>query len=218
MERASAQAPKGFREKLENFWFYYKIQTLLVAFILFVAGYSLYLYLSTPQPDYRVALCVTQNKMEGVAVILEEKLAAYGEDINGDGKVTVEVMDLSFDDSSVSLVEASQRQTQLLGELEAGQTIVWITDMEKYNYCKDCFYGDTLFTPLAEGEGDYLAWNETELQKEMAEHLASSLRLSVREYRGNYLEEKKDIDKQQRDGMELIMRVIANEQTAAKSE
>ena len=52
----------------------------------------------------------------------------------------------------------------------------------------------------------------------MADHLKSSLRLSVREYRGNYLEGKKDIDAQQRDGMELVRRIIANERTAAESE
>lgn len=218
VERASAEAPKGFREKLENFWFYYKIQTLLAVFILFVAGYSMYLYFSVPQPDYRVALCVGQNKMEGVAVMLEEKLAAYGEDLNGDGRVTVEVTDFSFDDSAISLIDASERQTHLLGELEAGKSIIWITDTDKYNYCKDCFYGDILFTPIAENARDYLAWSETDLQKEMADHLKSSLRLSVREYRGNYLEGKKDIDAQQRDGMELVRRIIANERTAAESE
>ena len=77
---------------------------ILVAFF----GYNFIgQYFFTVKPDYRVAVVAPHYLPEATQTALQDALAAYGEDLNGDGKVVVKLnvytMDFGNEDSDAYL-------------------------------------------------------------------------------------------------------------------
>ena len=111
---------EAFFAKLKNFWYYYKIPVLIG-----LAAAAMWAWLAlqdagTPQADYHIGLVravpCTQEALED----LEARLAAAGEDRNGDGQVLVQVhtyfVDLA-DDSPNAGVNNAQTVSALDADL-----------------------------------------------------------------------------------------------------
>lgn len=83
---------KTWSSKLKNFWYYYKVHTMVVLFAVVVFVPPIWDLITTPQPDYSVAV-VSQREidpaaMEALRGILEENC----QDANGDGKFKLDIM------------------------------------------------------------------------------------------------------------------------------
>lgn len=79
------------KEKCLNWLHYNKLWVAAVALILWVAGSMVWnvLGIGEIKPDYRMAYVGSRELSEATAEALENALASFGEDVNGDGKVTV---------------------------------------------------------------------------------------------------------------------------------
>jgi len=90
----SPEPPQTPGDKLKNFWFYYKWWVLAIAAFVVIVGVALWQTLTTPTPDVQVVL-VTRDVMDDAAVAgLEQAMQPYARDLNGDGRVLVDVENL----------------------------------------------------------------------------------------------------------------------------
>ncbi len=85
--------PMTRKERLANWFHYNKLWLAVWAVILSVAGSMLWNVLGIGQvrPDYLFAYIGSDALPEECAAALETELAALGEDVNGDGRVSVEL-------------------------------------------------------------------------------------------------------------------------------
>lgn len=128
-ETAHPQTPKG---KWENFWYYHKFH-LLIGLIVIALIYSFVYELTTKEePDYQIGVLTETKFSDEAAAVLEQKIARYGEDLNGDGRVIVRVnpyfivMEEGKEVSDPSLQMASV--AKFLSDLETGDSMIFLTD------------------------------------------------------------------------------------------
>ena len=81
------------KEKLLNWLYYHKLWLIAGAVVLWVLGSMLWnvLGIGEVRPDYRIAYVGSRKLTEDTVQALENALAAFGQDANGDGQVTVRV-------------------------------------------------------------------------------------------------------------------------------
>ena len=112
------------RQRRQNWWHYYKWYVLL-ALLLLGIGASLLksaLHIGEILPDAQIAYVGESMLPEGTVQALEAALAAYGEDVNGDGRVKITlnqyVQPRNQEDSSY----AAAAQIRLMADLEGGES------------------------------------------------------------------------------------------------
>lgn len=78
-------------ERLQNWLHYNKLWIIALAVVFWVAGSMVWNVLGIGQvkPDYRIAYVGSREFDEKTVLTLENALAAFGQDANGDGRVTV---------------------------------------------------------------------------------------------------------------------------------
>ena len=78
-------------EKFQNWFHYNKLWVAIVALVIWVAGSMLWNVLGIGQvkPDYRFAYVGSRELSEDTVAVLENALASFGTDRNGDGQVKV---------------------------------------------------------------------------------------------------------------------------------
>lgn len=116
-ERREEQAELTPAEKRKNWWHYHKWHVVL-GVVLVGIGVNLAaraLGLGQVRPDYQVAYVGTDPLPGGTAAAIENAFAAFGEDLNGDGQVTVRLNQYPTVGADPSLTAASQ--TTLMGDL-----------------------------------------------------------------------------------------------------
>lgn len=98
--------------KLKNFWYYYKIP-LGIGLAVVVIG--LYLGLQSaaaPEPDYHIGLISTTPRSDAELAVLTDSFAHVGADLNGDGKVLVQLhtyfVDLADDSPNAGVANANK--------------------------------------------------------------------------------------------------------------
>lgn len=81
------------KEKFQNWLYYNKWWLVVGAIIIWVVGSMLWnmLGIGKVRPDYRIAYVGSRKLTEETVEALENALAAFGEDVNGDGRVAVEL-------------------------------------------------------------------------------------------------------------------------------
>ena len=121
------------QERIAN-WFHYHWMWLLVgAVLVLMFGTMLWniLGIGRVKPDYTVA-CVTKEPLsEEHAASLAQALGALGTDVNGDGKVTVEIRRYAVNrsgDAETVLYYNQAADTKLLADMTAGDSYFYLTD------------------------------------------------------------------------------------------
>ena len=85
------------KERWANWWDY-NLKWVLIFGIAgaFVAYCFIGQYFLTTHPDYNIAVVSPYYLPEATVTALQQQLAAYGEDCNGDGKVVVKLNPVSY--------------------------------------------------------------------------------------------------------------------------
>lgn len=85
--------PLTRKERLANWFYYYKWWIVVWAVLLYIIGSILWnaLGIGRTKPDYIFAYIGSNELPEACAASLETELASLGKDVNGDGRVTVEL-------------------------------------------------------------------------------------------------------------------------------
>ncbi len=160
------------QQKRQNFWFYHKVHVIVGIVVLFVIGFFIYDIVTKVDPDYSIGIISNTNYPESVIGKMEEEFAAIGEDLNGDGKVVVSVMQYTMTDPNAenAVVDPNMQmasQTKLAADMSTCQSILFLVD--DYNF-KNFQENQQLFSYLdgtvpEEGATDYenmkISWTDS---------------------------------------------------------
>mgnify|MGYP004669183953 CR=1 FL=1 len=120
----------------QNFWFYYKVHTIVAAIVLILVGVTIYESTHKEKYDLTVVLATNGTTITEQEELIAELLSQYVEDYNGDGKVNVyvDVQNLPLDDPEASSEMFTAMQTRFAGELAVGEKSIYIMDQTLYDY------------------------------------------------------------------------------------
>ena len=217
------------KEKRANWWWYNKRIVLAVSFFVIVIGVSVFSALSQAKPDYTVAIMTEYTfpgeLQEDVAAMLER----YGEDLNGDGKVVVDVQHYHFLSNVNTEYEANELQAayvRFAADASGGDCMLYFYDDIAYAYFEANDLGD-YFAPAGALTEEYALWADvpglntlvvdayasTGATTESALAVLGRLRVSIRAEDGVAF--KKDSVKEYRqECIEMLDRLLRNEPTA----
>lgn len=125
---------QGIRKKLSNFWYYYKVHTVVAVITVLILAILVSQCAAKESYDYAVVLSMATVVEEPAAELMGEELARFGEDLNGDGKVMVEVINCTY--GSNDTVRINQ-----LGKLQARlalpETVIFLLDEASFSDLDD---------------------------------------------------------------------------------
>ncbi len=118
---------------MRDFWYYHKYHVLIGIGIFLIGSYYLAEILGKREPDYELALVCGQTVSDEIRASLEEGLAQYLSDVNGDGKVVVRVNSYYYGAESGFEDERDADRlmggaVQLAADLKLGISRVYLTD------------------------------------------------------------------------------------------
>lgn len=169
-ERLDAEAthPMTRKQRLENFWFYYKWILLGGACALVLAGTFVYDMVTKVVPDYQLALLTDQFVSEESRQELEALLTGYAEDSNGDGKtvLALSVYNIQTDGSEVGdPMTHMATVTKLSADMQSCESLLYLcSDPAAYQKLYEVFtYADGSLPPEGAAEADRLGLPIAEL-------------------------------------------------------
>ncbi len=156
-------APQTPRSWLENFWYHHKVGVLVGGFALFAAIVLIVQLVTRERPDYTLVL-VTENGLYAEEVTyFEKELAQYGEDVNGDGEVVVQIKNLHLGGTKYEHQDANAQALQ--ARLISGDTLLYVFEPQYANRLtavgrdnKHCFLTELPIDAAGVSE-DKLCWN-----------------------------------------------------------
>lgn len=160
-----AEPPKTPREKWENFWYHYKWLfwgcVVLVGILAVVIGQMV----TKNDPDYTVLLVTKQPYSTQQLDAMEQWLGRYGEDLDEDGAVEVQIVNCYMDRAGGSQTYFTNAQ-MLQAHLATGDILFFAFDPENYTQLmdNDAVKESGFFTPLSfqaagvEAEAGYWSW------------------------------------------------------------
>lgn len=121
------------KERFVNWWHYHKWLVLLGALLL---GLGVYLIANAlgfgkTSPDVQFAFVGSSPLPEDTVAQLKEKLTAYAEDVNADGKIIVQINQYpaNSNDKDADAVEyAAASKVRLMGDLESKESCFFILE------------------------------------------------------------------------------------------
>lgn len=123
-----------FKKKLENFWYYYKVHTIVAVFVIISLTILITQCSMRVNPDMTVIIAsTTVNFTDEQQTALEQKLAEYTEDINNDGKKVVSVENFYISNSPSDSQLNTGRQQKLTALLASSDTTIYILDDGYYD-------------------------------------------------------------------------------------
>jgi len=118
-------------EKMRNWWHYHAGWVIFGAVFIFGICYFIHDMFFRPKPDYQIAYVSTQELPAAVRSNLQAQFEAMGEDVNGDGRVLVELLTypLGFDaQSQINVGATSTSVTRLTVDLTTGRVYLVLLD------------------------------------------------------------------------------------------
>lgn len=137
-EDVQPDAPKELspQEKRENFWFYHKWHVIAGACAFAMLFAIIWDVVTQVKPDYSIGLISSYGLPMGIGEALSEQLTPYFDDRNGDGKVVVSVAEytVAYGDALDGVDPNVQmaNTTKLMGDLDMGESILFLTDDLEY--------------------------------------------------------------------------------------
>ena len=130
------------KEKIANFFYHNKIWIIFTAFIAAVVIFIVADTLRRVSPDLTIMM-IADNGLSFRKDELEEFFEKYCDDLNGDGKVKVEVMIMPINENSSDYQSQQSYNTKYMAELQEGDVIFVIADSNT-----DPYYTQVLKTDL----------------------------------------------------------------------
>lgn len=125
------------KNKLKNFWYYYKWHTIIALLCAFTIAVSVAQCALKTKYDYSLVLVLNDRAVtDKQASLLADGLKSFGEDVNGDGKINVFIMNCSYDENSADKnnVLAIKQKLQM-SAMGSAECILYITDDASFEFC-----------------------------------------------------------------------------------
>jgi hypothetical protein len=124
-----ADSPKS---KWDNFWYYYKWHVLIGIAVILLAVFFIHDLTSKVNPDYQIGLITQTTYPTEVVESLENQIAKFGTDLNGDGKVVVQLNSyVAAEGSSSQAVDMNVQAAgvvRLMSDFSDGSSMIFISD------------------------------------------------------------------------------------------
>lgn len=213
-----AEPPKTFKEKWANYWYHYKWLTIGCLAGVIVLVILIVQMVTVDRPDYTLLLVTNKAYMPQQTEALERFLEQYGEDIDGDGKVEVEILECYLNKADTQTYYANSQMMQV--HLMAGDVMLYAYEPELYEQfmSTDAMKEAQFFTPLgtdADGlaeDGTYWNWKDDPriTGDEVLSAFPEELYFGVRQSTGT----AKDSVDMHDQGMRLLQALMTNQPTA----
>lgn len=187
-----AIVPKTPKEKWDNFWFQYKWHVIAITAITVILAILITQCATRTKYDLEVVYFTYTAAIDEQTNEIADYLAEYAEDINGDGEINIQVVNVSYSKSSgdtqYQYTMTTKLQAMIAGDENA---ILYITDSESYKYLEE-LSEDGLFDgePYKFGDDFYTATESERYGK-----LPEGLQISCRRISKTTMENKKDAAK-----------------------
>jgi len=139
---------KGFIPFIENFWYHYKLATIMVVAALIVVGVGVYQYVTRVTPDIYV-MCSGPFYYDNTQPLMKVFEGVMNEDYNGDGEKVVNILHtVRYNADQIAILEAeaeaageefnfdhafnAQEYERFQSEIMAGESIICIMDPTLY--------------------------------------------------------------------------------------
>ena len=195
----SAPAPMTPRDWFSNLWYHYKWAIVGGVFAVAVLAILLWQTFTKENPDYRICMACGSAVPDAAIEILEDTLEQYGKDVNGDGKVIVQIQMLAVNSKDVvgnSTLAANNRQAVVV-QLSTRDTAIFAFDPVYYeslkeNLAKEKPLLDPMKNAAPEGDGTYFVWDiKPLLPKDLQEFACDPLYVGVRSTDGDLTAEER---------------------------
>lgn len=161
------------QQRRRNWWYYHKWHVLIAAVLVLVAASWAWNAFSQVQPDYLIAYVGSVPLLEEDAAAWEARLAALGEDCDGDGRVTAELHQYPvLPDQELAMYNTASN-VKLMADLEDCESYFFL--LEDPEGFQDA-YGVLREDWFSVGNGLYLARREF-WEDRTAEHMEECGRL-----------------------------------------
>ena len=97
------------KDKRKNWWYYHKFHLLIGIIAAALVGNFIYSIATKVEPDYTIALLTSYSMPQNGVTQLEECIAPYADDRNGDGKVVVQVSNYVFSQDTSDYTNGTRR-------------------------------------------------------------------------------------------------------------
>lgn len=120
-------------EARANWWHYHWYYVALIAALVLALGYFAWQKVTAVEPDYTVTVVGRTEPDEDFLSALETELESLGEDVNGDGKIKVDVkgvwLDLRLSDNDADLRQLMESsQEKLNADFYLAQSMIFVVD------------------------------------------------------------------------------------------
>ncbi len=223
--------PKGFKAWCENFWYHYKFYTIVAIFAVITLVVAVAQCSTKTKYDYKIILATTTVEMASPQIAaLEEQLALYGEDLNGDGEVNLTLVDCTINEYTsmrdTAMAKRQKLQSLLMNDTEVmmivsdGACFEWINETLGGNFIENTDLpdkGGMAFeldgTPLYEKAKDKI--KQSNLKDGIAVELVwpEGLNISRRTVKGTLLEDRDGVEESVKNADAFIQRVISHNST-----
>lgn len=136
-----AAEPQTAQKKWEHFWYYNKWYVIVALFLAVFTAICVSQCNGRTKYDYTAMLFCDYQLSDIQSEAIADSLALYGEDVNGDGKVLVDVINCSYDkhtDYNTRTIKSSKIQANLTNE----NVLLYITDDHAFDYYTGALYED----------------------------------------------------------------------------
>ena len=147
-----ANEKMSFREWIENIWYHYKWLIIFGGLIIAFVVISTVQLINTKDPDVNILhvgpMYISPTAAENIEITLDD----FGTDIDGDGKVRVNILDITVnkigteDMTPVNYDDKNKALQRFQTEIRAGDAVIYLLDKEYFDICVE----EKLLTPLNE--------------------------------------------------------------------
>ena len=191
-KREEEKVPKTFKEKIVNFWFHYKVHSILAVFFAVVLAIGITQCSTQEKYDGRVALYTRNHYTNAEIEFFKDYLTPYFTDTDGDGKVNIQIIDCSYTtEGSFDLNYTSALATRLQSIISSeGDVQLFITTPDTLEQL------NSVSEQLPEFFVENIAFNEEiyNMAKEQGISLPNNLMLGRRAISGTLIGELENID------------------------
>lgn len=126
------EIPQTPRSRWDNFWYHHKLKFWLILFAVVVLVILVVQTINKDNPDYRVLLLSEELYSEAELAAMETLLKPYGEDLDGDGKVEIQIENCQYGPHVEQTKNSGIQQVQ--AHLVAADRMFFIMEPDAYEY------------------------------------------------------------------------------------
>ncbi len=140
--KALETAPTTFRAKWENYWYHYKVPTIIAIILVVFVGYCVYSVVTKEKYDLSIMFVSAPEYQIQDTAPLEQALTKYTQDYDSNGEVNVTVDGLTYDPDgeTTNMDYYTAVQARFTVSFSEGLNLVYIMDETIYDLTKNTLH------------------------------------------------------------------------------